>query len=507
MKTRKYIAILVALLVSSLGLFGIAIAAPGGNPGPPDSDGGSAPVDYGDLIILLRDEDGVPILTPDGVEGPNTGLCQQPLAFNVSDEPESLCPTSCQEGGIVNVDQSTCAIETGCAGCVKEIEFGRINEARSPASVFEAQLEDAIVTLATADCLTLDPAGRMVASTVDDVTGETLTKTIDSPLQNLAIYRELVMNGGLGVSLPQQASVLDTAARSLGAASDKSGGVNRDMVAYLNRVMGLSEMPTILDPKTCIDIRQEVQGVVQLVEECFLNYGDYLYNRGDNFQALPAPPYIPEVLPLEGYFEYLALAAPYDEENPLFEIVDGLIVEAVFPDPEEIESYLSYSGSNIEAFAQAADDARAVIDFMHSNPIPEGYETALVCEAAGDIFYDLSISEQSGLQVPKNYVSGTEREFTVTVANAGPDAANGSVIVTATADSVLLDEWTFEIVALPATQSASFTQLFAISTAADSITWEAEVVAGPPGSDPNPLNNTREVVSSVRASGGGGGGH
>ena len=504
MKTRKYIAILVALLVSSLGLFGTAIAAPGGNPGPPDSDGGSAPVDYGDLIILLRDEDGVPILTP---EGPNTGLCQQPLAFNVSDEPDTLCPSSCiavddYDEDVVNVDQATCAIAAGCAGCVKEIEFGRINEARSPASVFEAQLEDAIVTLATADCLTLDPAGRMVASTVDDGTGETLTKTIDSPLQNLAIYRELIMNGGLGVSLPQQASVLDTAARSLGAASDKSGGVNRDMVAYLNRVMGLSEMPTILDPKTCIDIRQEVQGVVQLVEECFLNYGDYLYNRGNNFLALPAPPYIPEGAGEPGWFEYLAV---YDEQVPTFWIEEGPIVEAVFPDG--LGSYVAYNDGNIGAFAQAADDARAVIDFMHSNPIPEGYETALVCEAAGDIFYDLSISEQSGLQVPKNYVSGTEREFTVTVANAGPDAANGSVIVTATADSVLLDEWTFEIVALPATQSASFTQLFAISTAADSITWEAEVVAGPPGSDPNPLNNTREVVSSVRASGGGGGGH
>jgi len=39
---------------------------------------------------------------------------------------------------------------------------------RSPVSVVQQQLDNVIVNLATADCVTLDPAGRLVTSTVTD---------------------------------------------------------------------------------------------------------------------------------------------------------------------------------------------------------------------------------------------------------------------------------------------------------------------------------------------------
>ena len=84
---------------------------------------------------------------------------------------------------------------------------------------------------------------------------------------------------------------------------------------------------------------------------------------------------------------------------------------------------------NIGGFAQATDDARAVINYMHSWPVPVDFATPVPCTPTDLITYDVSISEQSGLQVPKNYVSGTEREFVVTVSNAG-DAATGNVVVT-----------------------------------------------------------------------------
>ena len=50
---------------------------------------------------------------------------------------------------------------------------------------------------------------------------------------------------------------------------------------------------------------------------------------------------------------------------------------------------------NIGGFAQAADDTRAVIDFMHSNPLPLGYETPVPCDAipGDDAIYDVSISD------------------------------------------------------------------------------------------------------------------
>ena len=62
------------------------------------------------------------------------------------------------------------------------------------------------------------------------------------------------MTGTIGAPLPEGAT-LDTAARGLGAGSDKTGEVNVDLVAYLNQIMGLSDpvTSTILDPKICIE--------------------------------------------------------------------------------------------------------------------------------------------------------------------------------------------------------------------------------------------------------------
>jgi hypothetical protein len=104
-------------------------------------------------------------------------------------------------------------------------------------------------------------------------------------------------------------------------------------------------------------------------------------------------------------------------------------------------------------------------------------------------------------------VNGTEREFTVTVGNAGPAPANGSVTLTATADGDTVLQRAFEFTALPAGVNESFGELFTIDTSSDTITWTAEVVAGPPGTDPNPGNNVVTATSSVRATGGGGGGN
>ena len=127
------------------------------------------------------------------------------------------------------------------------------------------------------------------------------------------------------------------------------------------------------------------------------------------------------------------------------------------------------------------------------------------CEASSNILYDLAISEQSGLQVPKNYVNGGEREFFINVGNLGPDPANGTVTVIATGAEGALGEWNFDIEELPAGETASFTQFFTISTSGRTISWTATVAAGPPGTDPNPGNNTVKADTVVRASGGGGG--
>jgi len=531
MKTR---ALTLTIVVALAGMFAFStsgIAAPGGGGGPGGGPGGggggSTPPDLGDLFVLYRDAYGVPYLTADN--------CQQPL-------PSDTCPETCTlvagvpaGTDVIPVDPDTCAATPACAICTQEVDFGRTNVIRSPASVLEQQLTDVLVNLATADCISLDPAGRLVTSTVIPSTvegepDEVLSGAIDSPLQNLAIYWQLMQTPYLGtetapLELPD-VNYLNTAARGVGAANDKTGEVSVDMLVYVNEILGLTDesLQTVL-PKICINnIKEEVKGVVQNVRKCFLNYGpasvdypdgggNYSYLRTTNFStsgpSLPNPAYIPESAPMNGWFEYLAL---YSAGTPdLFYIYQGPILQAVFPDGLG-GSEPGFTDGNLGGFTQAADDTRAVIDFMHSNPLPLGYETTVPCDAipGGDAIYDVSISDVSGLQVPVQMVDGSEgREFIVTVANAGPDVATGDVTVTAdAANGVIIvgSPWTFEFTLDPATNpSQSFPQLFSINLGERTkINWTATATTDCALCDANPANNSVIEVTNVKVTGGGG---
>ena len=72
--------------------------------------------------------------------------------------------------------------------------------------------------------------------------------------------------------------------------------------------------------------------------------------------------------PVEGYFEHLALD---DAAVPSFVIEQGPIIEDVF------DNEPGFTDGNIGGFAQAADDARAVIDYMHRWPVPPDYATRI----------------------------------------------------------------------------------------------------------------------------------
>jgi len=517
------------LVTLAMGLGGTLVLGAGGSPpdlveaakGDPGKPGGTdqEEPDFGDLIVLARDANGVPIPSPTvAVPDPETGatveggMCWQPVAavdfsYEGWDEPadrvvsplESTAATD-GSGWLIPVDQYTCGIEPYFATYAQEVDFGRVNEARSPDAVFESQLADVLVSLATADSTSLDPAGRMVASScgTDEAT---ITGTIDSPLQNLAIYRQLMLTGSIGVSIPREADVMTTAARGVGAASDKTGAITVDMIVYMNQLMGLDRLPTWL-PKLTQTYREEVQGVMQTVTKQFLDYGAFGYDRTTNFAALPSPAYIPAAAPAAGTFEYLAPVSGSDP--PLFEIVQGSIVGAVFTGEDA-------TAGNVAGFARAADDTRAVIDFMHSWPIPDEavYATAVPCYADPDLItYDVSISDVSGLQVPTQMVDGSEgREFVVTVANNGPDPASGVVTVTATSQNGVLvigSPWAFTFTEMAAGTSQSWSQLFTTYLGErTTIDWTAEVVAE---FDADPGNNVVTATTSIKVTGGGGGG-
>lgn len=519
------------------GMSGSAFAAKGGTPGKPGDGGGGGTPDLGDLIVLYRDAWGLPILTAD--------LCQQPLAapgerFDVDGAecaPEPDSGDSC----VIPVDPETCAIVGDYATFTQEVDFGRTSVIRSPVSVIEQSLGEVVTKLATAQCTSLDPAGRPVNTS--EIDGEVLSAAIDSPLESLAIYWRLMLTGYLGadadqIVLPQDSGVLDMAARGLGAAADKTGKVTVDQIVYSNEILGLTDenVQTFL-PKICINVREEVEGAVQTVRKCFLNYGgehtnpsyasiggtiaDYDYDRATNFGGLPAPAYIPDEGPAEGWFEYLGVL---DENVPSFWILQGPILDSVFclvggdpviPESGTCEGTIDpgFEDGNIGGFTQAADDARGVIEFTHDRPLPLGYETAVpVCDTPNpNTKYDLSISGVSGLQVPTQIVDGSEgREFTVTVANAGPAAVSGEVTVTAepaNGGTIEGSPWTIPFTDLGAGQSYSETTFFSVNLGErTTIGWtaEAEAIPGCENCEVNPADNTATATSSVKVTGSGG---
>lgn len=285
----------------------------GKTPGKPGEAGSKKGDLYGDLNVILRDANGVPVLDQYGHV--------QPLDANGT--PIPLTP----EGDIA----------AGSENLVVPVEFSRLSVARSPSKVMDKSYDEAISTLNSATEITLDASGRLVA-TVDGV-----AKTIDSPLENLALYQALMTNGYLpgldlkeGVSLGNLSflsshsltnSDMLQAASFLAGASDKAGSINEDMVVYSDSILGI----TGLTPVTGADGKS------------YVDFSKVTYDRGDTHTGDVT------YLKSNGDGTYVAVTEP--------------IMTAVFGGTD-------YSGTQLDAFTQAADDARAVILFVHDNPMP-----------------------------------------------------------------------------------------------------------------------------------------
>ena len=184
----------------------------GGNPQPGVTKGD----EYGDLIVLLRD--------------PATG---EPI---MEDGEYLVClDAACEQEPVPTVDGEVPAGVTPV-----EVDFGRASLARAPDSVIDHALEEALGNL-TADGVVLatDPAGR-ITYTVDGV-----TSTIDSPLENLALYIDLMtgLASNNTTSATEEAlgdlANLDTAAALLGGVADKTGDITLDFVVYENVIAGV----------------------------------------------------------------------------------------------------------------------------------------------------------------------------------------------------------------------------------------------------------------------------
>ena len=189
---------------------------------------------FGDMVVLLRDANGAPILT-------STGLVQV-IAY-VYDASGNLVPLKDASGNLVVIPYNAEGdlLPTVTVGGTTydvygaEVELGRLSVGRAPTKVLQHSLDEALAKLtATGAVITLDAAGRLTVNGV----------TIDSPLENLALYLDYMKDNSIaGVTLPAGFNP----ASLFAAAADKTGTITVDTIVYMNSILGLNTGTSYVD--------------------------------------------------------------------------------------------------------------------------------------------------------------------------------------------------------------------------------------------------------------------
>lgn len=263
---------------------------------------------FGDLYVILRDDNGVPILSEEGFVQP---VDAEGVPIALDDEGAPIDPT-----------------------LAIEVEIGRLNVGRAPTSVLDRRADEVVAVLNAAEAITVDAAGRLVF-TIDGV-----EKTIDSPLENLAIYVALLTTGTIPRvdDLPGEeydflvdgeltAEDLAASTAFLAAATDKTGAFSIDEIAYIDAFLGIG---------------LESSGDVTW---SFIDYSDFTYDRESVYGDVTATVLV--------------------EVDGVWTPTDVSIFEAVFDN----EQYADETGG-IDVYTQAADDARELIEFIHEYAVP-----------------------------------------------------------------------------------------------------------------------------------------
>ena len=262
---------------------------------------------FGDMVVILRDANGVPLLTTDGLV--------QPIAY-VYDASGNLVPYVV-DGKLQTIpyDPVTGDLVTtinGVAVYTAEVDLGRLSVARAPTKVLDHSLTEALTKLTTSGAvIALDAAGRLTVNGV----------AIDSPLENLALYKTYIATGTLpGVTVPTGFNP----AALLAAAADKTGSISVDTVEYMNSILGIPSATT-LAVMTSAD-----------------------YDRKTTWENVSA-----QILVLQ-------------PDGVTYKVEPTNLYEAVFKSTDWTDP-TTVGGA--DDFATAADDYLKVIEFVHDNGV------------------------------------------------------------------------------------------------------------------------------------------
>ena len=147
------------------------------------------------------------------------------------------------------------------------VELGRLSVARAPAHVLDKSLTEALSTM--------DPSLYNLASLADILTaiktgtlpdGATFVR-VDSPLENLALYKDILVDGKIGdgskiAVTPSNTEML--LAVFLGSASDKEIPITADTVTAVNTILKLTLPSNVSAAELAADadlVRQDILAV------------------------------------------------------------------------------------------------------------------------------------------------------------------------------------------------------------------------------------------------------
>jgi hypothetical protein len=263
--------------------------------------------------------------------------------------------------------------------------MGRMSVTKSPQFVIDQAYVEAINRLNTAVELGLDPAGRINFCVDPCEDGD--WKTIDSPLENLALYQQTMKMGWLedivldvdgeswiraGVPLARDLTPydleylndmemtvddFDRAASFLAAAADKTSFVSKDAVVTINTFLGINVVTPGETPSDDVTIT-------------YYSYEDYGYVQSKCYPAhidttllVPFPPEwtCPDVVePMQCFYTDLVNIA---DQTYLFRQLSFCAEQVSIP-------YNPESSGGLLQFTQAVEHARSVIGFLHNWSVP-----------------------------------------------------------------------------------------------------------------------------------------
>jgi hypothetical protein len=402
-------------------LFALSALALGAKREDPDAAGEL----YGDLYVIERDGNGEPVLRDVTYTDPETGdpvtvSCPQPLGSDCSLLPlwgdcqgELVPPLYCDFDPEL---YDACGVHEDFVDLTQEVSFGRGSVARAQDFVIDSAYAEFLKTINEAVAVGFDPAGRIRLGLPTEDPEEPIWKTIDAPLENLGLYREIVTNGCLGTvteeitgeegepievtyaldesaigllsaslaadllcaypdmgsdewwmtpTTPDAAGVtnedLQLATAFLGGATDKSNPLSLDEIINLNTYLGLN-------PYTFVKVKKE-----RILTVSYFDFGAFTYDRSQVFSADLSWP----LLSCEPSCFVADVVDVFGETPPgvNLDAVNLPVCRGGYPLPGACDLSDDDEGcGGANYFAQAAEHARKTIWFIHNWEVPEiGY--------------------------------------------------------------------------------------------------------------------------------------